>query len=137
VDIIREALQDCMGPEESLEALSVHSEAHSSILTLLGYTKGKRHNKQGKTYRPLVAPHTDVGVVTVLLFDQGDCARLQRCSPKTIISSRQEANWVDVVLPSKNLSIPDDPIFVINIGDCLSEMVGEPSEIFNDFSILT
>jgi len=83
--------------------------SHTSILTLLGYRTGTRH--KGKNKGPLVAPHTDVGVVTILLFDQGDCAALQR--------SDGSGGWVDVSLPK---TIPADPIFVVNVADCLSTL---------------
>lgn len=86
------------------------SPAHTSILTLLGYKVGTRH--KGKNKSPLVAAHTDVGVVTMLLFDSsGCCAQLQR--------SDGMGGWVDVKLPS---AVPDDPVFVVNIGDCMSEL---------------
>lgn len=95
------------GLSTSFEASSIEKESHTSILTLLGYKKGARH--QG-CKKPLVAAHTDVGVVTVLLFDGGDVAALQRAD---------DDNWIDVKLP---FDIPNDPIFVVNIGDCLSEL---------------
>lgn len=85
--------------------------SHTSILTLLGYRTGTRH--KGKNKGPLVAPHTDVGVVTILLFDQGDCAALQR--------SDGSGGWIDVELPR---SVPDDPVFVVNVADCLSDLSG-------------
>jgi isopenicillin N synthase-like dioxygenase len=81
----------------------------SSILTCLGYRVGTRH--KGNDKGPLVAPHTDVGVITMLLFDNGNCAALQRSDGKD--------GWVEVHLPSH---VPHDPIFVVNIADCLSEM---------------
>lgn len=87
---------------------------NTSILTLLGYRKGARH--QGKHSNPLIAAHTDVGVITVLLFDAGNCASLQRCQ-----SNGGESTWIDVKLPT---IVPEDPIFVVNIGDCLSDMCG-------------
>ena len=83
--------------------------SHTSILTLLGYRTGTRH--KGKNKDPLVAPHTDVGVVTLLLFSKGDCATLQR--------SDGSGGWVDVALPT---SIPDDPVLVLNVADCLSDL---------------
>ena len=92
--------------ERSLKPLR-ESESHTSILTLLGYRVGSRH--KGKNKGPLVAPHTDVGVITMLLFDSGNSATLQR--------SDGEGGWVDVRLP---MSVPDDPIFVVNIADCFS-----------------
>jgi isopenicillin N synthase-like dioxygenase len=82
----------------------------SSMLTLLGYQIGTRH--RGKNKGPLVAAHTDVGIITILLFDGKDtCATLQR--------SDGHGGWVDVELPRE---VPHDPIFVINIADCLSEL---------------
>lgn len=111
----------------SLKAISMNeSISHTSILTLLGYRKGTRHKKTRKNSQlgnPLVAAHTDVGVITVLLFDKGDCAVLQReASSTTNLQSstrKDEKLWVDVNLPS---IIPEDPIFVVNIADCLSEL---------------
>lgn len=82
----------------------------SSILTLLGYCTGTRH--KGKNKGPLVAAHTDVGVITVILFDGGGktCASLER---------KDSRGWVDVELPH---SVPVDPIFVVNVADCLSDL---------------
>jgi len=48
----------------------------------------------------------------VLLFDAGTSACLQRYDGN---------NWVDVKLPSE---VPSDPIFVVNIGDCFSDLCG-------------
>ena len=93
----------------SMEALTVGDNSHTSILTLLGYRKGARH--QG-CKKPLVAAHTDVGVITVLLFDSGGSAVLQRADGD---------NWIDVKLP---LIVPSDPVFIVNIGDCLSDLCG-------------
>ena len=105
---------------------------NTSILTLLGYRKGARH--QGRHSNPLIAAHTDVGVITVLLFDGGDCATLQRCqsshtddddnddddnNDNECRNVNNHHSWVDVKLPT---TIPQDPIFVVNIGDCLSDM---------------
>jgi isopenicillin N synthase-like dioxygenase len=105
------------------------SIAHTSILTLLGYCKGTRHKDTGKTFNkkkrmhPLVAAHTDVGVITMLLFDGGDCAALER---KDNVSgsgiqgdSADDVSWAKVLLPS---TVSADPIFVVNIGDCLSDL---------------
>jgi isopenicillin N synthase-like dioxygenase len=98
--------------EASLEVLSMKdSVTHSSILTLLGYQPGTRHKRKEKP--PLVAAHTDVGVITILLFDSGDCATLQRAD------RQNDGSWVDVKLPRH---VGDDPVFVVNIGDCLSEL---------------
>jgi isopenicillin N synthase-like dioxygenase len=82
--------------------------AQTSILTLLGYRVGSRHKRQPP--ESLIAPHTDVGVITMLFFDSGGCATLQRAAG---------GGWTDVTLPS---DITEDPIFVVNIGDCLSEL---------------
>ena len=97
---------------------------NTSILTLLGYKKGARH--QGRHSNPLIAAHTDVGVITVLLFDGGDCATLQRSQSSDTDNDENDCenvnshhSWVDVKLPT---TIPQDPIFVVNIGDCLSDM---------------
>lgn len=96
---------------DSLSIENVTMKNHTSILTLLGYRKGARH--QGKLKRPLVAAHSDVGVITVLLYEAGGCAVLQR--------SDGNDGWIDVTLPRY---VPKDPVFVINIGDCLSDIAG-------------
>eukprot|EP00549_Striatella_unipunctata_P024430 CAMPEP_0118703154 /NCGR_PEP_ID=MMETSP0800-20121206/18359_1 /TAXON_ID=210618 ORGANISM="Striatella unipunctata, Strain CCMP2910" /NCGR_SAMPLE_ID=MMETSP0800 /ASSEMBLY_ACC=CAM_ASM_000638 /LENGTH=132 /DNA_ID=CAMNT_0006604575 /DNA_START=1 /DNA_END=396 /DNA_ORIENTATION=+ len=83
---------------------------HTSILTLLGYRKGSRHKIKNPS--PLVAPHTDVGVITFLIFDNGNTASLQR--------QTSTGSWENVRLPE----LPQDPIFVVNIGDCLEELSG-------------
>jgi len=92
----------------------------TSILTLLGYRTGSRHKKahqkKKREVRPLVAAHTDVGVITVLLYDGGDCAVLQRQLHKN------DNQFENVVLPSQ---VEDDPIFVINIANCLSALTGK------------
>lgn len=59
-------------------------------------------------------------MITVLLFDHGDCAVLQRTTAGTATSSRSGEAWEDVVLPQ----LSDEPVFVVQIGDCLSEMSG-------------
>ena len=97
--------------ETSFAHLSMKGSFHSSILTLLGYSPGSRHKRKDKP--PLVAPHTDVGVITFLLFDSGDCATLQRANDD------KEGSWADVKLPRQ---VGDDPVFVVNLGDCLSEL---------------
>jgi isopenicillin N synthase-like dioxygenase len=114
-------------PEHSLSLPSIDNHqstglAHkSSILTLLGYQTGSRHkrkhHKKERVVHPLVASHTDVGVITVLLYDGGDCAVLQRRISKPGTSSKEQ--FQDILLPH---SVPNDPIFVVNIGDCLSEL---------------
>jgi isopenicillin N synthase-like dioxygenase len=137
--------------------------AHTSILTLLGYRTGTRHKKSisqpqqtnAKTTKknrsaahPLVAAHTDVGVITVLLYDGGDCAVLQRQVNSTSSSTMKAINnndgsggigiggspsasnedninsnillFEDVLLPKR--TVPKDPIFVVNVADCLSDL---------------
>jgi isopenicillin N synthase-like dioxygenase len=103
--------------ESPMSVLSMKdSLSHTSILTLLGYRKGSRHAKSKKKHmHPLVATHTDVGVITMLLFDAGDCAVLQRKDT----SSGSKEPWANVVLPSR---VPSDPIFIVNIADCLSDL---------------
>jgi isopenicillin N synthase-like dioxygenase len=96
----------------ALEPLMSNNTFNTSILTLLGYRTGTRH--KGKNKGPLVAPHTDVGVVTILVFDAGDCAVLQR--------SDGAGGWIDVQLPQ---TVPNDPIFVVNIADCFSDITGK------------
>lgn len=122
-------------------------DRHSTILTLLGYQTGSRHKKGSKGYgRPLVAPHTDVGVVTFLHFDGGGgsgrdcgdnkCAVLQRAAGRKLVEEQGDeettTSWVDVALPrldgasmdhhSDGVDDDDDPVFVVNVGDCLSEL---------------
>ena len=64
---------------EFYELCSGDASARTDVYTLLGYQYGSRHKKGSKGYmRPLVAAHTDVGVITVLLYDSGKCATLQR-----------------------------------------------------------
>ena len=92
------------------------SSTTTSILTLLQYRVGSRH--KGKHKAPLVAAHTDVGVITVLLFDAGSCASLQRYHQT---KDGQEHEWIDVPLPK---TVPNDPILVVNVADCLSELTG-------------
>ena len=108
--------------EQYLQILSMSdiNKSHTSILTLLSYKKGARH--QGKMKTPLVAPHTDVGVITVLRFDSGDCATLQRYNNSS--GKRLDPDsWIDVNLDFEKESY-EDPLFVINIGDFLSEVSG-------------
>ena len=82
----------------------------TSILTLLAYRTGTRH--KGNNKGPLVAAHTDVGLVTVLLFEgKNTCASLQRRD--------DDEGWVDVQLPG---AVPQDPIFVVHVADCFSEL---------------
>jgi len=95
----------------------------SSILTLLGYRTGARHRQGKKKQFPLVAAHTDVGMVTVLLFDRGqECATLQRRASPNENKKAPDTEWIDVPLPP--LVEGKDPIFVVNVADCLSELSG-------------
>ncbi|KAL7526605.1 hypothetical protein ACHAXR_005987 [Thalassiosira sp. AJA248-18] len=99
----------------------IKDKNHTSILTLLSYQHGTRHKKGSKGYmRPLISAHTDVGVITILHFDNGKCASLQRAADAT--NTNPENNeWVEVNLPP---ILDEDPIFVVNVGDCLSELSG-------------
>jgi isopenicillin N synthase-like dioxygenase len=108
--------------QDDLQPLHKSALDHSSILTLLAYSPRKKptnqqSRKKNKTKAskrveyPLVAPHTDVGIITVLLFDGGSCAQLQR--------SDGNGGWVDVNLPQP---VPEDPVLVINIADGLSDL---------------
>ena len=86
------------------------SDQTTSILTLLGYRVGTRH--KGKNKGPLVAAHTDVGVITMLLYDGSNtCATLQR--------SDGQGGWIDIELPR---NVPSDPVFVVNVADLLSDL---------------
>ncbi|KAL7500326.1 hypothetical protein ACHAWT_010492 [Skeletonema menzelii] len=99
------------------------SSNHTSILTLLGYQYGSRHKKGSKGYmRPLVAAHTDVGIITVLLYDNGKCATLQRVA-NTSEADPKTDEWVNINLPAGPY-YNDEPVFVVNVGDCLSELTG-------------
>jgi len=100
---------------------------NTSILTLLGYRNGSRHKKvhqkKKRTIHPLVAAHTDVGVITILLCDRGDCAVLQRKSGSSGVSCNDgNEKFEDVVLPSHILN---EPVFVVNIADCLSALTSK------------
>ena len=99
---------------------SEHDAVQTSILTVLGYSAKKKKRK--RNIRPLVAAHTDVGVITVLLFDPGDCAVLQRCAGRAgeIGGHSAGGEWKDVTLPFPT----SDPIFLVQVGDCLSEVSG-------------
>jgi isopenicillin N synthase-like dioxygenase len=105
------------GYDENANQIGGSNETVASttgILTLLGY-KGKKKNarKKNKELRPLVAAHTDMGVITILLYEPtGGCAKLQR--------KDEEGQWNDVLLPP----LSEDPVFVVHTGDCLSDMTG-------------
>lgn len=105
---LKQALNPLLsGPDET-------ESSKTSILTLLSYQVTSRHKKaRKKQLSPLVAAHTDVGVITILLFDHGDCATLQR--------SDGNCGWIDVKLPR---AIPEDPVFVVNMADCFSDLTG-------------
>ena len=100
---------------------------HTSILTLLGYQPGSRHKKGHRAYmRPLISAHTDVGVITVLHFDGGQCAALERAAKSRTCDntiSSENIEWIDVNLPTLD-DDDNDPVFVVNVGDCLSELSG-------------
>eukprot|EP00581_Thalassiosira_minuscula_P001178 CAMPEP_0183738332 /NCGR_PEP_ID=MMETSP0737-20130205/54269_1 /TAXON_ID=385413 /ORGANISM="Thalassiosira miniscula, Strain CCMP1093" /LENGTH=947 /DNA_ID=CAMNT_0025972843 /DNA_START=21 /DNA_END=2864 /DNA_ORIENTATION=+ len=112
---------------------STTNNHHTSILTLLGYQPGSRHKRGSKGYlRPLVAAHTDVGAITVLHFDRGRCAALQRAADASNTDPEQK-DWIDVDLPLLDVGEEEeedgngeyrDPVFVVNVGDCLSELSG-------------
>lgn len=105
----------------SIDILSNQSNNHTSILTLLGYQYGSRHKKGSKGYmRPLVAAHTDVGAITVLLYDSGKCASLQRADASQADPTEE---WLNINLPDGPY-YNDEPVFVVNVGDCLSELTG-------------
>jgi isopenicillin N synthase-like dioxygenase len=96
---------------------------HTSILTLLGYQPGSRHKRGSRGYmRPLISAHTDVGVITLLHFDGGKCATLERAVEASGSTDRGKIEWMDVELPPS--SRDDDPVFVVNVGDCLSDLSG-------------
>eukprot|EP00946_MAST-07B_sp_MAST-7B-sp1_P004587 g4587.t1 len=119
------------------------SNATSSILTLLGYgrrddgeimralkrkRKGKNKKKRTGKSTPkklLVAAHTDVGVVTILLEDGGSCAILERAGRTARESAsgeeKQSNDWVPMRLPPLD-QVALDPVFIVNIGDCLSDL---------------
>ena len=64
-------------------------------------------------------------MITLLLFDGGDCAALERKGDDTTVHSDRskevevEESWSKVSLPPY---VMDDPIFVLNIADCLSDL---------------
>jgi len=109
VNAITDAVID-LHPDLDRPLSTLRGASGSSILTCLGYKHGARHNRA----RPLVAPHTDVGVITLLHFDGdgGSCAVLQRAHGGT---------WVNVSLP-KDLTA--DPVFVVNAADIFSDLTG-------------
>ena len=90
----------------------------------MGYRTGSRHKKahqkKKRIVHPLVSAHTDIGVITVLIHDGGDCAALQRQLKNTNVDENQL--FENVILPAQ---IQDDPVFVVNIADCLSAITGE------------
>lgn len=101
-----------------------NASARTDVYTLLGYQYGSRHKKGSKGYmRPLVAAHADVGVITVLLYDSGKCATLQRVADACTADPTTK-EWVNINLPAGPYYIIDEPVFVVNVGDCLSELTG-------------
>ncbi len=123
-DIVLNAICKCL-PDQSI-AKDIQNanniKPKSSILTLLGYKLETISNKSNDEINEkiLVAPHTDVSVLTILIYD-GDSAILQR----------QDSNgiWQDVIVnndnnDNQNYSSKSGPKFVVNIGDCLSDMSG-------------
>lgn len=116
IEVLRESCKYGNDADEGDE-----SKKHTSILTLLGYQPGSRHKRGSKGYmRPLISAHTDVGMITLLHFDSGKCAALERAANA---STTDPANieWIDVDLPSY---YDNDPVFVVNVGDCLSDLSG-------------
>ena len=63
----------------------------------------------------MVSPHTDVSVLTILIYD-GNCAILQR--------QDLDGTWKDVVLGNSHSSNECQLRFIVNIGDCISDMTG-------------
>jgi isopenicillin N synthase-like dioxygenase len=130
IRVISESTRDDKEATQSGGDAHTNNSNHTSILTLLGYQSGSRHKKGSKGYlNPLVAAHTDVGMITVLLFDNGACAALQRSVAASGVECQSQRpeheEWMDVNLPStKYLEEGNDPIFVVNVGDCLSELTG-------------
>lgn len=118
------SLSELMNNDDSTGNDKKSTTNHTSILTLLGYQPGSRHKKGSKAYmRPLVSAHTDVGVITVLLFDNGTCAALERAANAPNQGNTDDTiEWLDVSLPP--LNDDNDPIFVVNVGDCLSDVSG-------------
>jgi isopenicillin N synthase-like dioxygenase len=94
---------------------------HTSILTLLGYQRGSRHKRGSKGYvRPLISAHTDVGMITLLHIDGGKFAALERAADAST-TNPDNIEWIDVDLSPFH---DDDPVFVVNVGDCLSDISG-------------
>jgi isopenicillin N synthase-like dioxygenase len=120
VESIKVLSPDSCNSENDADTVD-ESKNHTSILTLLGYQPGSRHKKGSKGYmRPLVSAHTDVGMITLLHFDGGKCAALERAYKSSNIDP-ETIEWIDVDLPPFHY---DDPLFVVNVGDCLSDLSG-------------
>jgi isopenicillin N synthase-like dioxygenase len=106
---------------ENVAGTGDESKKHTSILTLLGYQRGSRHKRGSKGYmRPLISAHTDVGMITLLYFDGGKCAALERAANAST-TDPDNIEWIDVDLSPFH---DDDPVFVVNVGDCLSDISG-------------
>eukprot|EP00501_MAST-03F_sp_TOSAG23-6_P000626 GSMAST32.ASY1.ANO1.647.1 assembled CDS len=78
----------------------------TSILTMNGYLKCSK-NPESNT---LIAAHTDVGVITILCYDDGNTGKLQ-------IKDTSNNTWVDACCPAT----AGEAKFIINVGDCLSD----------------
>ena len=116
IEVLRESCKYGNDADEGDE-----SKKHTSILTLLGYQPGSRHKRGSKGYmRPLISAHTDVGMITLLHFDSGKCAALERAANAST-TDPVNIEWIDVDLPSY---YDNDPVFVVNVGDCLSDLSG-------------
>jgi len=117
-ETILQAIWDALQVNRVVDSTNTKEASH--ILTLLSYGVTSRHSK---SKGPLVAAHTDVGVITLLTCDDGDCARLQRLN---------NSEWIDVSWPTaaqRQAQLDNDTIFVVNIADCLSDMTGLPSTV--------
>ena len=90
-------------------------KAKTSILTLLGYQYEDIGTKKNFSNHVMVSPHTDVSVLTILIYD-GNCAILQR--------QDLDGTWKDVVLGNSHSSNECQLRFIVNIGDCISDMTG-------------
>jgi isopenicillin N synthase-like dioxygenase len=92
--------------KEAMEILSEKEFLHASDITLMGCRRGSRHIAQ----KPLVMPCKDDSIITILMLD-GDCALFQH--------EEEEGIWRDATFPQV---VPDDPIFIVYVGDRLSEL---------------
>ena len=108
-------------------------DSHTSILTMNRYPPSTTLTTTSATPTPasttitdtLIAAHTDVGVITILAFDEGTTGSLQvwRASDKTWV----ELGYKDLVPESTSAAVEgteDSAYFVVNVGDCLSDLTG-------------